>query len=79
METNKNRRKDISLYGDILSVSDICEYLGVAKADAQRIIEDPKLKKLPVPIKQFLSIFAYLQKNKNQSMIQSSPFMLKFT
>ena len=60
--SDKNRRKDISLYGDILSVSDICEYLGVAKADAQRIIEDPKLKKLPVPIKkQLVSKKAFLE------------------
>ena len=54
METNDNRRCDISLYGDILSATDICEYLGVGKADAQRIIADPRLKKLNIPIKKVL-------------------------
>ena len=54
MKKAENRRTDISLYGDILSVEDIEEYLGISKADAQRIMEDPKLKKLPLPIRRQL-------------------------
>ena len=51
-----NRRMNISAYGDILSVEDIGEYLGISKADAQRIADDPRLKKLPVPIRKQLII-----------------------
>ncbi len=54
MKNEAERRIDISLYGDILSVADICEYLGIGKADVQRIINDPNLKKLPIPIKRVL-------------------------
>ncbi len=54
MKDNENRRKDISLYGDVISVEDICEYLGITKADAQRIMDDPRLKKLSVPIRRQL-------------------------
>ena len=54
MKEDENRRKDITLYGDILSSADICEYLGIGKADVQRIIDDPNLKKLPIPIKKVL-------------------------
>ena len=57
-----NRRMNISAYGDILSVEDIGEYLGISKADAQRIADDPQLKKLPVPIrKQLISKQDFLE------------------
>ncbi len=62
MKEDENRRKDITLYGDILSSADICEYLGIGKADVQRIINDPRLKKLPVPIKKvFVSKTDFLE------------------
>lgn len=54
MQDEEKRRKDISLYGDVLSVQDIGEYMGITKADAQRIMDDPRLKKLPVPIRKQL-------------------------
>lgn len=54
MKDEDSRRKDINLYGDILSSADICEYLGIGKADVQRILDDTRLKKLPVPIKKVL-------------------------
>ena len=54
MKDDENRRKDISLYGDVLSVEDIVEYMGITKADAQRIMDDPRLKKLSVPIRRQL-------------------------
>ncbi len=54
MKDDENRRKDISLYGDVLSVEDITEYMGITKADAQRIMDDPRLKKLSVPIRRQL-------------------------
>lgn len=54
MKDDENRRKDISLYGDVLSVEDIAEYMGITKADAQRIMDDPRLKKLSVPIRRQL-------------------------
>ncbi|MBR6088560.1 MAG: hypothetical protein IKP86_01410 [Anaerolineaceae bacterium] len=54
MMNNENRRKDISQYGEVLSVKDIREYLGITKADAQRIMNDPRLKKISVPIRKQL-------------------------
>ena len=54
MMNDENRRKDISQYGEVLSVKDIREYLGITKADAQRIINDPRLKKISVPIRKQL-------------------------
>ena len=51
---DENRRKDISQYGEVLSVKDIREYLGITKADAQRIMNDPRLKKISVPIRKQL-------------------------
>ena len=65
MKNDENRRKDISLFGDVLSVEDISEYMGITKADAQRIMDDPRLKKLSVPIRKQLVnkkvILEYLQ------------------
>ena len=54
MKNDENRRKDISLFGDVLSVEDISEYMGITKADAQRIMDDQRLKKLSVPIRKQL-------------------------
>ena len=54
MMNDENRRKDISQYGEVLSVKDIREYLGITKADAQRIMNDPRLKKITVPIRKQL-------------------------
>ena len=54
MKDDENRRKDISLFGDVLSVEDISEYMGITKADAQRIMDDQRLKKLSVPIRKQL-------------------------
>ncbi|MBQ6343768.1 MAG: hypothetical protein IJI41_11630 [Anaerolineaceae bacterium] len=54
MMNDENRRKDISQYGEVLSVKDIREYLGITKADAQRIMNDPRLKKISVPIRKQL-------------------------
>ena len=54
MMDDENRRKDISQYGEVLSVKDIGEYLGITKADAQRIMNDPRLKKISVPIRKQL-------------------------
>ena len=54
-KTSKDdRRKDISEYGEVLSENDIREYLGITKADAHRIMNDPKLKKISVPIRKQL-------------------------
>ena len=54
MMNDENRRKDLSQYGEVLSVKDIREYLGITKADAQRIMNDPRLKKISVPIRKQL-------------------------
>ena len=54
MMNDENRRKDISQYGEVLSVKDIREYFGITKADAQRIMNDPRLKKISVPIRKQL-------------------------
>lgn len=54
MKDNDGRRKNINEYGDILSVKDIEEYLCVSAADAEKIITDPKLKKINIPIKKIL-------------------------
>ena len=54
MMNDENSRKDISQYGEVLSVKDIREYLGITKADAQRIMNDPRLKKISVPIRKQL-------------------------
>ena len=62
MMNDENRRKDISQYGEVLSVKDIREYLGITKADAQRIMNDPRLKKISVPIrKQLLNKQIFLE------------------
>lgn len=54
MKDDEKRRKDISLFGDVLSVDDISEYMGITKADAQRIMDDQRLKKLSIPIRKQL-------------------------
>lgn len=54
MKDDEKRRKDISLFGDVLSVEDISEYMGITKADAQRIMDDQRLKKLSIPIRKQL-------------------------
>ena len=54
MKNDEKRRKDIALFGDVLSVEDIAEYMGITKADAKRIINDSRLRKLSVPIRKKL-------------------------
>lgn len=62
MIDEENRRKDISQYGEVLSVKDIGEYLGITKADAMRIMNDPRLKKISVPIrKQLVNKHVFLE------------------